>query len=611
MRIFIVTLIILVWFCGQSGAEGIPRPEHPRPDFQRDAWLNLNGTWQFTMDPNGNRTIADIRQAKTLERSIVVPFCPESRLSQIGNTGFIKHLWYRRTFDVPVSMRNQRLLLHFGAVDWFTRVWLNGVELGDHYGGYSPFTFEITDGVKPQDNDLIVYVFDDTQKGTKGDEQSGGGQPRGKQSCKRQSYGCFYTRTSGIWQTVWLEGVGKSYLKDFVLRSDPDGARVIFTGSVDGAGEHLKVRLRAFAEGQPAGAEIVPARWRETIGVLNLKPAIPWQPAKPFLYQLVIEILQGDKVIDTVHTYFGLRKIEIRRNRIYINDRPIFLRLVLDQGYYPEGIYTASDDAALKRDIELALAAGFNGARLHQKVFEPRFLYWADRLGYLLWGEYGDTGVDYNDLVAVSYMTAEWQTILNRDRNHPSIIGWCPLNEVNQRSGRIESLAAIQRINNFIRLSDPSRMLLDTSGYIHLSETTDVYDSHDYTQDRKTLTDHYDTLFKTGGNPWNAFPQDRRSSYRGQPFLVSEFGGFRVKNQASADSGWGYGEELSVQDFLRRYKAMVDILMDNPNVAGFAYTQLTDVEQEQNGVYTYDRRSKYDPALLRVIHARKAACETR
>lgn len=574
----------------------IPRPEHPRPDFQRAGWMNLNGTWQFEIDEKGDGEKRGLMTGHDLARKILVPFCPESQLSGIGHTDFMKHVWYRRTFDLPPNIQSNRILLHFEAVDWHARVWLNGQFIGEHRGGYAPFNFEITDALRPGANELVLHVTDDTRSGM---------QATGKQSHKRESHGCVYTRTTGIWQTVWLELVGATYLRQFTLTPDLDGGRLFFQGWTDGPIKNTTVRLRAYADKKLVGEETVSSAWRSTIGVVKLSQVTPWHPGKPFLYDLAIDIQRGEKTIDSVRTYFGLRKITIEGNRCLINDKPVFQRLVLDQGFYPDGIYTAATDAVLRKDVELSMAAGFNGARLHQKVFEPRLLYWADKLGYLLWGEYPNWGLNHADLIAVGHAVEEWRAILQRDRNHPSIVGWCPLNE----TGGGDAVAAFQHLLATTQTMDPTRPFLDTSGYVHLAPDTDVYDCHDYNQNPASFAARFKSFSLTGTDPWNNNLKDPRSRYRGQPYFVSEYGGIKLKTKRKTQKGWGYGE-ASLEEFLARYKGLTDVLLDNPNMFAFCYTQLTDIEQEQNGIYFYDREPKYDPALVKAINERPAAYET-
>ncbi len=576
----------------------LPRPEHPRPDFQRESWLNLNGEWQFDIDEQGDGEQRGWTSGRDFARKIVVPFCPESKLSGLAlATNYLPHVWYRRHFQVPPTLRDQRLLLHFSAVDYQARVWFNGRFLGEHRGGYVPFSFEITDLVRPGDNELVVHVIDQIRSGL---------QPAGKQSHGR-SEGCVYTRTTGIWQTVWLEGVGQTHLSGLTLTPDLDGGRLIVTASLNGPSKGVTFRARAYAEGKLVGEETVPAAWRSTLAVVKLSRVAPWQPGKPFLYDLALDTLRDGKVLDSVHSYFGLRKITIEGNRVLINDRPVFQRLILDQGFYPDGIYTAPNDDALRRDIELSLAAGFNGARLHQKVFEPRTLYWADKLGYLLWGEFPSWGVNIGHEEAVRRFVDEWHAVVRRDRNHPSIIGWCPLNE----TGTNEYVARLETLLATTLTMDPTRPLLDSSGYTHFFPETDVFDAHDYEQNPQVFAARYTMFDATGFEPWHNHPADPRSRYRGQPFFVSEYGGMHVKTARDIGGGWGYdGTGLSVEDFFKRYQGLTDVLLDNPNMFGFCYTQLTDIEQEQNGIYFYDRTPKYDVARLRAINQRAAAYET-
>lgn len=590
-------IICLAVALAASACAAIPRPEHPRPDFERQSWLNLNGEWEFEVDEAGDGEARGLTSGKGLAQRILVPFCPESKLSGIGNTDFMKDVWYRRTFELPKSMTGRRILLHFGAVDWHARVWLNGTFVGEHRGGYVQFSFDISPYLRRGANELVVHAHDDTRSGL---------QATGKQAHSQNSEGCVYTRTTGIWQTVWLEAVGEAAIRNFSLVPDPAGKRLILTGSVDGPLTGTTVRVTAFAGDKAVAVETVPANWRNTLAVLRLPSVRLWQPGKPYLYTLTIEVIRKGKVTDSVRSYFGMRTLAIEGNRFLINGKPVFQRLILDQGFYPDGIYTARTDEDLKRDIELSMAAGFNGARLHQKVFEPRLLYWADKLGYIVWGEYPSWGVNLADQAAVAHVANEWREVVERDRNHPSIVGWCPLNE----TGPGNAVAAAQLILGLTQVMDPTRPYLDTSGYVHLDPRTDVYDCHDYDQNPDSFAARYAGFGQTGTRPYNNNLSDARSAYLGQPYFVSEYGGIRLKaDRDTGEPGWGYGQ-TDLDGFIERYKGLTDSLLDNPNMFAFCYTQLTDVEQEQNGIYFYDRKAKYDPALLRAINARPAAYET-
>ncbi|MDR0406309.1 MAG: beta-galactosidase, partial [Clostridiales bacterium] len=350
----------------------IPRPEHPRPQMVREKWLNLNGTWEFECDFGKSGKERGVPRKERLDKEIVVPFCPESELSGIGYKDFINAVWYKRAFRIPGAWGKRGVLLHFEAVDYDCDIWVNGEHVGSHKGGYTPFSFDVTRCITDGENTVVVYAEDDTRTGL---------QPCGKQSKRYLSEGCDYTRVTGIWQTVWLESVPEAYVKSYKVIPDVENSKADITLEVSGAGA---AELTAVYDGRTVGAASV----KTAGGTVNVSVPLSelhlWQPRNAALYDL--EIRFGD---DCVKGYFGMRTLRLTENCVLINEKPVFQRLALDQGYYPDGIYTAPNDAALVKDIELSLALGFNGARLHEKVFERRFLYHADRMGYLVWGEYG------------------------------------------------------------------------------------------------------------------------------------------------------------------------------------------------------------------------------
>ncbi len=575
----------------------IPRPEHPRPDFCREAWLNLNGYWQFEIDNEGTGEERGLATGKDLADRILVPFCPESKLSGIGHTDFMTRVWYRRTFELPATLEGRRVLLHFGAVDWHAKVWLNGVYLGDHKGGYTPFALEATGALRPGANELVVSAEDDTRSGD---------QATGKQSQRLESHGCVYTRTTGIWQTVWLEAVGDTYVRDIALNADPDTGTLHFQAEVNGPGRDVTLRLQLVDKGKVIAEANVPAAGRSTVGSLAIDNPTLWWPGDPYLYEVRIALRHGTRVIDEVQSYTGFRKVHTDGYRFLINHKPIFQRLVLDQGFYPDGIYTARTDEELKRDIELSIAAGFNGARLHQKVFEPRFLYWADKLGYIVWGEFPDWGFNRESGTAVGQILIEWKEEVRRDRNHPSIVGWCPLNEV--WSGSLIPFA--QQLLTVTRLMDPTRPLLDGSGGSHFDRETDIYDYHDYDQNPETFRARFSGFLITGDNPPTNFRPEGSIDYTGVPYFVSEYGGTAIALKHDPDAAWGYGNAAGdVEAFANRYRGLTEALLDHPRMFGFCYTQLTDVEQEQNGIYYYDRTPKYDVKIVHDVNVQPAAYE--
>ncbi|HUU28260.1 MAG TPA: glycoside hydrolase family 2 TIM barrel-domain containing protein [archaeon] len=589
--------LTLVAFGSVIGSPEVPRPEYPRPQMTRDAWLNLNGPWEFEMDygvsgeERGLPLGEPFAEPLTIPK-IKVPFCPESELSGIGDKDFMTCIWYKRSFDLPADWPGKRVLLHFGAVDYETKVWVNGELAGTHRGGYSPFTFEITGLVKEKNNLVVVRAYDDTRSGL---------QPKGKQCSNYYSTGVHYTRTTGIWQTVWLEAVPQTYLKSFKLYPDIDRGAVTVQAEIEGETDGFALKAKVTAEGRKVGEVMVSARSPAPFDI-PLRERRLWEPGNPFLYDLEFVLEKDGKQVDLVKSYFGLRKVSIEGSRVLINNRPVFQRLVLDQGFYPDGIYTAPTDDALRMDIELSMAVGFNGARLHQKVFEPRFLYWADRLGYLVWGEYPNWGLDHKNPQALERMLPEWLEVLHRDFNHPSIITWTPFNET-PRDQNPELLRNIYRVTKAV---DPTRPAHDTSGYVHVE--TDIFSVHCYTQDTGKFASFFEP-FKTGGKIWQTRPEGD-APYLGQPYIVDEYGGIWWNPGQKDDKAWGYGERpKSEKEFLDRYRALTETLLFNPRMFGFCYTQLYNIEQEVNGIYTYDRQPKFDAKILKAINSQKAAYE--
>ncbi len=582
----------------------LPRAEYPRPQFERADWLCLNGPWQFEVDP-GNSGLERGLKDRELAGSITVPFCPEAELSGIGQVDFLNAVWYRREVAIPAEWSGRQVLLWFQAVDYDATVWVNGQEVGRHRGGASPFCCPLRGVAGPGETVAIVVRARD-------DHRAAG--THGKQSGLYANHGCHYTRTTGIWQTVWLEPVGASYLDRAQIVPDLANGRFRVTQPVNGTRAGLQVRATLTADGAAVAAAQV------AVGDLlpSLDLVVPaaqrrlWSVADPFLYDLTIELLDADgTVLDTVRSYAGLRSVAIDGKAVLLNGQPVFQRLVLDQGYYPDGLLTAPSDEALKNDIVLSQAAGFNGARLHQKVFEERFLYWADRLGYLVWGEFPDWGIDRH-APAAAYVT-EWIEVLQRDRSHPSIVGWCGLNETAQPI--TDAHQGLDDLTRGLWLAaktiDGTRPVLDASGYSHRVRETDIYDCHDYEQVPEKLRANQAPLAE--GRPFQNGPADHPWSlpYEGQPFFVSEFGGIWWNPDAKpGEASWGYGQRpQSLDEFYTRFEGLVAALLDDPLMFGYCYTQLTDVFQEQNGIFRFDRREKYDLARVRAAQQRPAAIE--
>lgn len=597
----------------------VPRSEYPRPQFERSQWLCLNGEWQFEIDAVDSGTERGLLN-RGLNSAIIVPFCPESKLSGVEHVDFMAAIWYRREVTIPSEWTGKNVLLHFQASDYDTTVWVNGVEVTRHRGGSTPFHAELGPDVKAGEQITIVVRVRDDWKGP---------QPRGKQTQRFGNHGCLYTRTTGIWQTVWMEPVASSYLQrtritprvssssvDLVqpVRNGRPGQIVRATLS-DDRGPVATVEMKVGLDFYPAGTLNIPEDRSHL-----------WSIEDPFLYNLTLELLSADgTIIDTVNSYTGLRSIAIDGRKIRINGKSVFQRLVLDQGYYNDGLLTAPTEEDLLADITLSMDAGFNGARLHQKIFEERFLYHCDRLGYIVWGEFPDWGCggyglehDHQQPPA-SYIT-QWLEELERDYSHPSIVGWCGLNETWQPNG--DTIVVLDDVTRGMFLAakamDSSRPVLDTSGYSHRILDTDVYDSHDYlsTQDFWTEIEVFKARHAKIAN--NDVFMNRHNDkpmstgYLGQPYFISEFGGlwWNAKEAQSGGDSWGYGARpTSEEEFVKRFKALCDILLDNEEMFGYCYTQLTDVFQEQNGIFYFDRSKKFDMSVIKAIQTRKAAIE--
>ena len=595
----------------------IPRPEYPRPQFVRPDWLCLNGEWEFEID-SGDSGLARNLGSSHLADTIMVPFCPESPLSGVGHTDFMAAVWYRKTVQVPAEWKGRHVLLHFGAVDYDATVWVDGAEVIRHRGGFTPFSVPLKTITGGDTFTVVVRARDDWKTP----------KARGKQSQAYAPHGCHYTRTTGIWQTVWIEPVPEVSLNR--PRLTPDVANGAF---------HLEQPLTQNRPGLTLHAILKDVRGEvATASVaahLDLAPrltlAIPedrkrlWSVSDPHLYDIEISLCNADgTVVDAATSYAGLRSVALDGQKVKLNGETVFQRLVLDQGYYPDGVMTAPTDAALIADIQMSQDVGFNGARLHQKVFEERFLYHADRMGYLVWGEFGDWGCgghgpsDNHQQMGATYIT-QWLEALARDYSHPSIIGWCPLNETWQKIS--DEITVLDDVTHGMYLAtkamDTSRPVLDTSGYAHRVRGADIYDSHDYIDEkdyevgivnlRKRHANMAEGIVhKNDGTNWSV-------AYEGQPYFVSEFGGFKwvmESEQALADTSWGYGGgPTTLDDFYRRFGDVCDILLDNPHMFGYCYTQLTDIYPELNGIYTFDRRPKFDAARLKAIQTRRAAIE--
>jgi beta-galactosidase/beta-glucuronidase len=567
----------------------VPRPEFPQPQFQRAQWLTLNGTWQFEFDD------ANSGQPARFSRTIQVPFAFETKLSGIGDTGFHPWIWYRRAFALPQDWTGRRVLLHFGAVDYQAWVWINGQLVGSHEGGNTPFRFDITPQVKPGENTVVVKAWDPPQDRFI---------PRGKQYWEPKSRGIFYTRTSGIWQPVWLEATGSTYLDKVRVTTHNDG-RVRFEAKL--ARPAAGVELRAVVSRNGAEVASGSARATRDQAHLELRVVNPqlWTHLAPNLYDVRYEVRQGAAVLDTVESYVGIREVTINNGRIYVNGRPVYLKWVLDQGYWPDSTLTPPSDDAIKFDINATKEMGFNGCRKHQKLEDPRFLYWADKLGFLVSDEMANA-YEYDPDYAARFMR-EWSEVVERDYNHPSVVMWVPLNE----SWGVPNLSDKRQQNHLRTLYwqtkslDSTRPVVENDGWEHV-DTMDLFTIHDYARDGDRLYAKYKDL----GSPGARIPDNGRAiwapgfgKYEGQPFLLSEFGGIAYVAGGVPADAWGYaGVEPNKAKALERLRSLYQAIARIPAFAGICYTQITDVEQEINGLLTYDRKRKFEPAEVKAIN---------
>jgi len=581
-----------------------PRAEYPRPQFVREPWVNLNGEWEFAFDDNNQGLQAQWHLGGVaLDRRIQVPFAFQSKLSGIGDNSFHDCVWYRRPLDIPASFAGKRVILHFGAVDYEADVWVNGTLVAKHEGGHTPFSADITEALKESGNTLVVRAVDYSRDVTL---------PRGKQYWLSNSASIFYTRTTGIWQTVWMEAVAPVYLEKVRMTPDIDRKAVEISAYVKGTAQArgpLQLKMDISFGGNAVASDVISVAATPETRTVHIHDFNDhglggwWTPENPNLYDITFTLLDGGQEIDKVESYFGMRKVSVEDGRVYLNNRPRFLKFVLDQGYFPDGNLTPPSDDAIKRDIELTKAMGFNGVRKHQKLEDPRFLYWCDKLGLMVWSEAANA-YEFSEEY-VRRFTSEWLASMERDYNHPSIIAWVPLNEswgvpnILVDSRQQQHALAMYHLTKSI---DPMRPVVSNDGWEMVS--TDLFSIHDYEPRREVLEDRYSTVDKAVG----ALPAGRQLAlkgfeYNGQPILVTEFGGIGYKK--SDWDGWGYSGADNDEDYAERLRAVIQPMLKSGVVQGYCYTQLTDVEQEINGLLTYDRVPKLPLELIKSINEGK------
>ena len=575
------------------------RTEHPRPDFMREAWVNLNGTWDFCFDPYGVGIKENWPCRTALSGNINVPFCIESELSGVSRRNPPRIAWYLRRFLLPEQMRGQRVFLHFGAVDYAAGCWLNGQSLGSHQGGYTPFDFEITEHLLPGENCLAVRVEDSFSLK----------QVRGKQSFYKKNIAVHYKPVTGIWQTVWLEGAGRALLRRVLITPKLNASEVSFNPEMDGACGDETLQIKIFdPAGRACGGVAVQGEALYSPVIVALDQVFPWSPVKPDLYHVLYTLSAGGELLDRVESYFGLRDISIAENKVYLNGAPLYQKLLLNQGYYPQGHYTASDDQAMRRDLEMVKEMGFNGVRVHQKVEDKRFLYWCDILGVLVWCEM--PSFYWPSRKAREAFLREWRELLLRDYNHPAIITWVPFNEswgIFNLFWSKNTRRFVREVVAFTRAFDPSRPVVDNSGCDHID--TDIADVHHYLSTVEKSKRLYSELRRGKRMKYGLFSylfnlvlgtaaiikrlMAPGSAYQGQPVLISEYGGF------------GFYRTQGGKSLAENFREYTEAIQDEDWICGYCYTQQYDLEHEKNGLLTFNREYKIPPEKVASVNNKK------
>ncbi|WP_394186981.1 glycoside hydrolase family 2 protein [Metabacillus halosaccharovorans] len=580
----------------------IPREEYPRPQFERAEWLNLNGEWNFKFDKENNGEKEKWYKKFDAEKKIIVPFTYETKASGIEEEEFCPHIWYQKKITIPSEYEGKEIVLHFQAADYKTKLWVNGRFVGERKGGQIAFSFNITDYLE-ETNELDIVV--------KNEDSQSCFQPRGKQRWLDQSFECWYVQTTGIWQTVWLEFLNDTHIHTVKITPDIDSESVEFVYEVGGNIDSSYVLKTSISfKGLPIKTfDQVVSRPNLTINT-NIASefhhwrVVHWSPHSPNLYDVTFTLLKNGEVIDLVKSYFGMRKISIENGNVMLNNIPIYQKLILDQGYWEESHLTPPSEEAILEDIDKTFAMGFNGVRKHMKVEDQRYLYWADKKGLLVWSEMAAT-YEFSD-EAVQNFTEEWMEVVKQHYNHPSIIVWTPFNEswgVKNIFTNRKQQKFTEGIYHLTKAIDSMRPVIVNDGWEHT--VSDIITLHDYVEYGDEFLNRYEDKEKVVNNEI-AFNKHKHAmaqgyEYKGQPIIISEYGGIAF----NSEKGWGYGNQVkNEEDFLKRYESITQGIKDTPYISGFCYTQITDVQQEINGLLNEDRTPKVDMNKIKEINSK-------
>lgn len=577
--------------------------DYPRPQFVRKEWKSLNGEWNFIFDDNDKGETKEYFKDFPINKKINVPFTYETELSGIEDESVHYIVWYNRKIDMSKEqLQNNNVILNFEGSDYKTKIWINGNYIGENIGAYSRFSFNIEKYVIEGENDITIKVEDSLSKD----------QPRGKQRYKKESWKCWYIQTTGIWKSVWLEWVPKKHLKAVKITPKTDKVQLeietnLLEQDIEKQNYYIETEISFNGKILNNTKEVINSNY-EKIEINILKEGTKhdiqkWSIKNPNLYDINYKLYCEDRVIDNVNSYFGIRKIAIKGNKIYLNEEELYLKLILDQGYWKESHLTPPDEESLVKDIESVLAFGYNGIRKHQKVEDERFLYWCDVKGVLVWSEMANC---YNfDDNSLQNFTNEWIRVVKQNYNHPSIITWVPINE----SWGIPEVSICEKEQNFAttlyyltKAMDNTRPVISNDGWEHT--ISDIITIHDYKQDDELLYQKYtDKDMKVLNNLEEYNGKHRlfanKYKYEGQPVIMSEYGGIAI----NSDAGWGYGKQVKDEiELVERFTKLTKVIKNIPYISGYCYTQLTDVQQEINGLMDAERNYKIEPSIISDIN---------
>ena len=577
--------------------------EYPRPQFKRENWLNLNGLWSFLFDDENVGEKGEFYAEFPCAKAIYVPFTYETKMSGVGDETAHRAVWYNRKFSLSDEDVNEGILLHFEGSDFYTKVWINGKFVGENIGGYHRFSFDITNFVNVGNNDITVKVEDSLSLE----------QPRGKQRYRTENFACWYVQTTGIWKTVWIEKTGDKRFNHVKITPNYDNKSVRFDYDLSLVGSQL-AQNKCFAKTIISfeGRTIFETRTKLNPGANGLTVLIeddadfyPWSPDTPNLYDVQFNLYFNDELVDRVDSYFGIRKISISGDKILLNNQPINLKMVLDQGYWKDSHLTAPSGQALLDDINTTFEYGYNAVRKHQKIEDERYLYLCDNLGLLVWSEMANAYA-FTDK-AVSYFTDEWKKIVVQNHNHPSIITWVPFNEswgFSNLGSNINEQNFANSMYLFTKVLDPTRPVVSNDGWQQVM--TDIITIHEYRHDADEVLNAYtdeELKILNGQIPYSCNNKLLADGYKynGQPVIMSEYGGITYYKECNEKGDWGYGGVKSEQDFINKFAEITETVGKIPYISGYCYTQITDVQQEMNGLLYESREPKFSKEGMKAI----------